>query len=132
MKKRTLAMLLAAVMLSGLLAACGAGSAETAEASSGESASAQSAAPAENQTDEDTNEEPAAEAAVSAAEEEESLDETQTAAQMPEDYALPLYEEPVTLEIFYPIRSGNHPSKSDEKSVFWRRLEDNLLSLIHI
>jgi ABC-type glycerol-3-phosphate transport system substrate-binding protein len=124
MKKKTLAVLLALTMLVGQLTACGGSAASTAESSAPAEESTTVAEPAET-----TQPEPEAEPEeASAAEAPADSAEEETAAE-PEsvpDYDLPLYEEPVTLEIFYPVRSGSHPSKSDERSVFWRRLEENL------
>ena len=118
--KKLLSILLAITMLTGLLAACGSASTTEAAASAAESTvvSVQEA-PEETPAVEAEDESEVPEEPASAVEPEE-------AELMPADYDLPMYDEPVTLELFYPVRSGNHPSKSDEKSVFWRRLEDNL------
>lgn len=124
MKKRILAMLLVMTMLVGLLAACGGGAASAPEASAAESVQSQEETAAAPEPAPAAPAEPEAEASAAEASIEEPVEEP--AEPMPEDYVLPLYEEPVTLEIFYPVRSGSHPSKSDEKSVFWRRLEENL------
>lgn len=81
-----------------------------------------------------TQEAPAAESQETPAETTEAPDETQEPAPeaedpepvKPEEYTLPLNQEPVAISIFYPTRSGNHPSKSSDAVVFWRRLEEKL------
>lgn len=81
-----------------------------------------------------TQEAPAAESQEAPAETTEAPDETQEPAPeaedpepvKPEEYTLPLNQEPVSISIFYPTRSGNHPSKSSDAVVFWRRLEEKL------
>ena len=57
---------------------------------------------------------------------EDSAIEAAAAEQMPEDYVLPINEEAVQISVFYPMRSGTHPSKTDEKAVFWHRLQEYL------
>lgn len=125
MKKRKIAMILALAMILGVLAACGSKTVVPATESTAvqnESTSEQAQVPVPEAPEVDAPEAASTQEPSSA--EDRGVDDS--AAQMPEDYVLPLYEEPVTMDIFYPVRSGSHPSKSDEKSVFWRRLEENL------
>lgn len=126
--KETLSILLALTMLLGLMTACGSSEAASSAsaASSVESAEETVAAPAEEPEVQEEPAAPAEEPAEASAKEPEKEPEPEPEAEMPADYVLPLYDTPVTLGIFYPVRSGSHPSKSDEKSVFWRRLEENL------
>ena len=126
--KKTLSILLALIMLLGLMTACGSSEATSSAsaASSVESAEETVAAPAEEPEVQEEPAAPAEEPAEASAKEPEKEPEPEPEAEMPADYVLPLYDTPVTLGIFYPVRSGSHPSKSDEKSVFWRRLEENL------
>ena len=124
--KKTLTMLLTIALLLGLTAACGT---PAAPAASGVSAQEPSAAASNAEAEQEppaAPEAPEAEPPASSAEELAEEAAEASAEPMPADYDLPIFEEPVTLDIFYPVRSGSHPSKSDEKSVYWRRLEENL------
>ena len=123
--KKMLAILLTLTLLISLSTACGAAAvpSDSGESLQEVSAAAPTAEPEAPEEPEAAESEPVESSAESLA---EVVAAEEPAEPMPADYDLPIYEEPVTLDIFYPVRSGNHPSKSDDKSVFWRRLEENL------
>lgn len=118
MRKTLLSLCLALTMLLSLLAGCGE---ETTSAASSipEPSQAEAAAPVEAP-------EPSAAPEPAPAEVPSAEEPDVPEAQMPEDYTLPLNETPVELTAFYPMRAGTHPSKSDDKAVFWRRNQENL------
>lgn len=118
MKKLTVTLLVLSLLL-GMLVGCG-GAGESAVP---ESEPVAASAP---ETPEEAPEAPAEEPASAA--EEASLQEVAVdpGIPKPEEYELPLYEEPVELTVYYPVRSGTHPSKDDPKQVFWARTQENL------
>ena len=118
MKKRLLALWLALAMLTAVLAGCGGEPPKTGGETPAESVSAQ----AEPEQETVPEEPPAPEASSP----EASAADEILADAMPEDYTLPINEEAVAITVFYPMRSGTHPSKTDEKAVFWRRVQENL------
>lgn len=117
MKKKMLSCFLAIVMLLTILVGCGDSNAPVSESetSSPATASAESSVPEAA---------PASEVEIEESLPEESIIET--AAEMPEDYVLPMNEAAVEISVFYPVRSGSHPSKTDEKVMFWKRLQERL------
>lgn len=118
MKKKLTVVLLILAMLISLLAGCGGESGSTAPDNSPveEPSSVSAVAPA---TDEPVPEASAEEGSVL----EVAVDPE---AEKPADYVLPINETPVDITVFYPMRSGNHPSKTDPKQVFWTRIQENL------
>ncbi len=119
--KKLMALLLTLALMLGLMAGCG-GSETPAESTApvSEASAAAEAAPPEAAPEAES---PAADAS---AVEEASVVEIDPGVQKPEEYVLPLYEEPVELSAFYPMRSGTHPSKDDPKQMFWARVQENL------
>lgn len=123
--KKLFATILTLAMILSLLAGCG-GSSSVSEP--------QTSAPETSETQEapPTEDDPPAQAPADSAPEESgslleaSQVEIDPSVEKPEDYVLPIYEEPVEINVFYPVRSGNHPSKSDPKQLFWVRLQENL------
>lgn len=114
MKKRLLIMLIIAAMMLSLMAGC---SSETEESAAvEESTPVEESAPAE--------EAPAEE--ETPAENEDAAPAEDEAPAKPAEYDMPFYEEPAQISIFYPTRSGSHPSKSEDVVVFWTRLVDKL------
>ncbi|MBQ9269583.1 MAG: hypothetical protein IJ206_08725 [Oscillospiraceae bacterium] len=124
--KKTLATLLTIALLLGLTAACGTPDAPAASGMSAQEPSVAASGAEAEQEPPAAPEAPEAEPPASSVEELAEDTAEAPAEPMPADYVLPIFGEPVTLDIFYPVRSGSHPSKSDEKSVYWRRLEENL------
>lgn len=124
MKKRLSVLLLVLAMLMSLLAGCSSG--ETSQPST------PSDTTSDIQSQQEVSQQPTAEAPAvpEASQPDESVAEEASApeetAAMPEDYALPLYTPAVEISVFYPIRSGNNPSKTDERAVFWQRLQERL------
>lgn len=120
--KKTLALVLSLVMLLSLFAGCGGDTAEPSVVSSAPAETA-SAPQEEAPAPETAPEAPPAEEEASA---EASVVEIDPGIQKPEEYVLPLYEEPVQLDVFYPMRGGTHPSKTDPRQMFWARNQENL------
>ncbi len=122
MKKRLLILVMVMAMLLSMMAGC---SSKTEEGSTTaneestttveESTAAEESAPAAD----DSSDEAASDVGEADVEEDTTLAK-------PAEYDLPLYDEPVEISIFYPTRSGSHPSKSSEDSIFWVRLVENL------
>lgn len=129
MKKRLLIAIILASLLLSMMTGCASKPQEATEPQ--ESAAAQETqpteeAPAEETTPAETQEAPEETAEAPAEGEEPTAEPEEPAIAKPEEYTLPLNEEPVAISIFYPTRSGNHPSKSSDAVVFWRRLEEQL------
>lgn len=125
MRKRIVIICLALAMLTSLLAGCSGGASSAETPSAPEPASVQQ----EPQETPETPEVPAPgpqAPAEAASDLEASAVEEAPAAPMPEDYVLPINETPVQISVFYPVRSGTHPSKTDDKAVFWHRLQERL------
>lgn len=114
MKKRLLILLTVLAMMLSLMAGCASKTEETAPAE--ESSAAQESAPAEESV-------PAEEEVPAEGEEAAPVEDV---VEKPAEYDMPFYEEPAEISIFYPTRSGSHPSKSSDVTVFWKRLVDNL------
>ena len=119
--KKYFALILALAMILSLFTGCGGDTAEVSAAPASEASTVSAPEAPVEEAPEAPVEEP-----VSAA--EASLEEVAVdpGVQKPEEYELPLYEEPVEISVFYPVRSGTHPSKSSELQVFWTRLQENL------
>lgn len=115
MKKRLLILLTVLAMMLSLIAGCASETEEPAPAE--ESAAVEESAPVE-ETPVETEEAPA--------ESEEAAPAEDEAPAKPAEYDMPFYEEPAQISIFYPTRSGSHPSKSEEAVVFWTRLVERL------
>lgn len=121
MKKR-LSLLLALALMLSLFAGCAGDNQESAPVSSAPAETA--SAPVEEAPAPEAAPEEAPEEAEASA--EASVVEIDPGIEKPAEYELPLYEDPVQLTIYYPVRSGTHPSKSDPKQMFWARMQENL------
>ena len=126
MKKRMTVLLLVLAMLLTMLSGCGTEAAESAAAPVSETVSTEASQP-EAPVEEAPAAEASAEEPASAVEEASMLEvAVDPGIEKPAEYVLPLYAEPVEISVFYPVRSGTHPSKSSELQVFWTRVQENL------
>ena len=126
MKKRLSVLFLALAMLMTLMAGC---SSKPESSTTPESVPAST--PAEETKAPETPEASETSEASTAEETSQAESLVEETAEMPADYVLPINETPVELDIFYPVRSGTHPSKTDERAVFWHRLQERLGYTIH-
>ena len=118
MKKRLSVLFLALAMLMTLMAGC---------SSKPESSTIPESVPASTTAEEEkVPEAPEAPVASEASTEEASESLAEETAAMPADYTLPINDPPVEIDVFYPVRSGTHPSKTDDRAVFWKRTQEYL------